>query len=145
MVRRILSCLTVSALAIAVSGCIVVGPGWGWSGGWSTHWTEEVTQEFPLDPVGLKAVDAKTHNGAISFAGGPEGSTEARVIVTKKGGGRTPSDAEDALEAIAVYVKRSASGTARIGWKWRNGRSSGPLYRHGNLVERGYQIGICDD
>jgi hypothetical protein len=121
MVRRVLSCLTASALAVAVSGCIVVGPGWGWSGGWPTHWTEEVTQEFALDPLGLQAIDAKTHNGAISFTGGTEGSTQARVLATKKGGGRTPGDAEDALEAIDVYVKRSATGTVRIGWKWRSG------------------------
>lgn len=121
MGRRIITCLAAGVLAVAVNGCIVVGSGWGWSSGWSTHWTKEVTQELPLDPVELKAIDVRTHNGAISYAGVPEGSAEATVVATIKGGGRTPSDAEKALDAIDVFAERSATGTVRVGWKWHTG------------------------
>jgi len=120
MKRRVLTSMMACTLAFAAGGCIVIGNG-GWSLGWTTHWTEEVTEELQLDPAGLATIDAQTHNGAILFAGQAPGATEAHVTVTKKGGGRSPGDAADALEAIEVFSKRSADGTVRLGWKWRNG------------------------
>ena len=36
-----------------------------------------------------------------------------------KGGGITLDGAQDALDAIEVYVERTGNDTQRIGWKWR--------------------------
>jgi DUF4097 and DUF4098 domain-containing protein YvlB len=123
-IRQSLIGLTASVALIVGSGCIVVGAGWNWSHCGPVVWTEKVTERVPIDPAGLKAVEARTHNGEISFSGQPADSTEAFVVVTKKAGGLTLSDAEEALEAINVYVRRTASHTVRIGWKWRGIRRS---------------------
>jgi hypothetical protein len=106
------------ALLLSNAGCVVVGVGdWGWGSCGTAVWTEPTTDRLSIDPAGLKAVKARTHNGAISLASQAD-TSEAYVIVTKKAGGRTQADAEAALAALEVYVEDSGPGTKLIGWRW---------------------------
>lgn len=126
MIGRVRIMAAVAAvLSLASTGCIVVGVG-GWSS-WrgSTVWTEASTERIGFDAAGLGAVEVRTHNGSITFDGQPAGAGEAYVTVTKKAGGLTQDDAEEALEAIEVYVQRVGLDTQRIGWKWKGTKHAG--------------------
>ncbi len=100
---------TVAGLVwLASVGCTLAGP---------KVWIEE-TQELGFPTAGLTAVEVRTHNGAIGFENQPEPQAEAAVTVTKKAGGLTRAQAEEAMQAIELYSERKADGTQRLGWKW---------------------------
>lgn len=100
--------------ALAGNGCIIVGID-GWSG--PRVWTESETQRLDLD-ADLADLDVRTYNGAISFTA-QSGSTGAYVDVTKKAGGLTSEDAQNALEAMDVFVEPAGAGSQRVGWRWK--------------------------
>lgn len=100
--------------ALAGNGCIIVGID-GWSG--PRVWTESETQRLDLD-ADLTDLDVRTHNGAIAFTA-QSGSTGAYVDVTKKAGGLTSEDAQNALEAMDVFVEPAGAGSQRVGWRWK--------------------------
>ena len=104
-----------AALLAANSGCIVIGVG-GWHG--PAIWTETVTERMPIETAGLTAIEAKTHNGSITFEAQPVGAGEAFVTITKKTGGTCAADAEAAMAALDVSVEPVDNGTVRLGWKW---------------------------
>ena len=122
MTSRKLSYLLVGALAIVNTGCIVVGVGgWSWSIGASV-WTDTQTERIDLDTSNLSAMEVRSHNGGIHFEGQDRRSTESYIIATKKAGGLTPGDAEDAMDAIDVYVESAGNGLQRVGWRWNQPR-----------------------
>ncbi len=104
------------ALLPFIPGCVVVvGDGsWG-CGGPRVHTTQ--SEDRPLDTIGLTALEISTHNGTIDFQGQDGG--QGSVAITKKAGGATEADAQEAMDAIEVFVESAGSGTTRIGWKWR--------------------------
>jgi len=79
-------------------------------------WTEAV-EERPIDTTGLTALEVRTHNGSIDFQSQPAGGN-ATVTITKKAGGTSREDAEEALAAINVFVEPAGSGKTKISWKW---------------------------
>lgn len=120
MTRSRVICLLGSILPLTGTGCIVNLGVSGCSG--PTVWTTSTTEKLPIETANLKALEVRTHNGSITFDGQPVGTTEAFVNVTKKAGGLTQADAEEALDAIDVYVEPAGSGAQRIGWKWKGAR-----------------------
>lgn len=113
----------VSLASLLTTGCIIIANGmYGW-GCSPSVWKEE-TEEVPIDPNGLSAVEVRTHNGAIDFTGQPAGAGSASVTVRKKAGGSTLADAEAAMAALDIYVERSTEGMQRIGWRWKGVRES---------------------
>lgn len=106
-----------AGVPFAASGCVVVAMDGGCSS-WSSPrvWTEAV-EERSIDAAGLTALEVRTHNGSIDFQDQPVGES-ASVTITKKAGGNSKSDAEEALAAIQVYVESTGNGKTRIGWKW---------------------------
>lgn len=122
--RARLMCLLAAVVALSSTGCIVIsGTDWTWCCG-STVWSEGPSERLRIDAADLKALEVRTHNGPISFGAQPAGTSEAYVIVTKKGGGKTIAEAEEALEAIEVYVKPAGGGTQKVGWKWKGNKRS---------------------
>lgn len=119
---RIGLCVLAGLLALSSAGCIVVGIG-GWS--CTTHWTEGVTEELRFDTTDVEGLEVRTHNGKIRFEGESTGNPEAIVTVTKKGGGCTFADAEEALAAIEVYIEDVGERSRRIAWKWNPRKRSG--------------------
>ncbi len=118
--RRVSACFVAAVLPLTGSGCIVVSVG-----GCSRVWTEATTARIPIDTVNLHALEVRTHNGSITYAGQPAEASEAFVAVTRKGGGRTHAAAEEALEAIEVYVERVGAETQRLGWRWKEVKRPG--------------------
>ncbi len=88
-------------------------------GGNPAVWTNEVTEELTIDTSGLARIEARTHNGTVTYTGQDDDSTIATVVVTKKGGGMTLDDAQEALDAIEVVVESRGSDAKRIAWKWK--------------------------
>jgi DUF4097 and DUF4098 domain-containing protein YvlB len=84
-----------------------------------TIWVEGPSETLQIDTANLRALEASTHNGMITFEDQPTGTSEGYVIVTKKGGGKTQAEAEEALEAIDVFVQAKGNGIQSIGWKWK--------------------------
>lgn len=121
-VRNWLIGLTATVLPLTGTGCIVItAGGWGFDG--PKFWTTEQTEQIALDPAQLGSLSARTHNGAITFEGGPG---EAYVVATKKTGGVSAEDAEKAMEALEVFVEPAGSGT-KVGWRWKQPKS--PFWR----------------
>ena len=87
-------------------------------------WTEEVTDELRIETADLARLEARTHNGAISYTGHVDHEPAAIVLVTKKGGGSTGKDAQDALQAIDVYVEKRGSKAKRLAWRWSRPRKN---------------------
>lgn len=100
--------------ALASNGCIIIGIGWDGP----SFWTESRTERLELDTANLSALEVRTRNGSIAFDAASAGDG-AYVDVTKKARGFTPEDAENALDAIDVYVEPAGAGTQRVGWRWR--------------------------
>lgn len=117
-VRWALFACAVSLASIWATGCIIIASGTGTWGCSPSVWKEE-TEEVPIDPNGLSAVEVRTHNGTIDFTGQPAGAGSASVSVHKKAGGSTLADAAAAMDALDVHVERSGDGTQRIGWRWK--------------------------
>lgn len=115
--RTIMILMASAAIPMTGTGCIVASVG-GCSWGGTNVWTEPATERIDLNAAELRALEVKTHNGAITFDGQPAGTPEAYVTVTKKGGGSNLDQAEAALNAIDVFVEDAGAGTTRIGWKW---------------------------
>ena len=116
--RRASLFLGIPLASMMATGCLIIAGG---QCVWSCPpavW-KEATAEIPIDPNGLTALEVRTHNGAIDFTGQPAGTTSASATVHKKAGGTTAADAEEAMNAIEVYVERSADGTQRLGWRWK--------------------------
>ncbi len=119
--KLIHACMAV--IPLWASGCVIVAVDhgcWSWGGPWV--WTE-ATEERPIDTVGLTALEVVTHNGAVDFQSQPADGA-ASVTITKKAGGTTRADAEEALAAIDVFVEPTGSGKTRIGWKWNTPKKS---------------------
>ncbi len=112
-----LSLLVVGAIALTNVGCIISAHSWGLTIG-PAVWTETETERITLNTTGLDALQVRTHNGGIQFEGQDRQSPDAYVIATKKAGGLTISDAEDAMDAILVYVEKTDDGLQKIGWRW---------------------------
>ncbi len=108
----------VGLVSFSSAGCIVIG-GHGWSCCNLKVSTEPVTERIDLDTAGMQGLEARTHNGRVTFEALPVGSSDAFVTVTKKGRGRTLAEAEAALEAIDVFVKPAGDGVQRLGWRWK--------------------------
>ena len=119
--RARLMYLLVAVVPFLSSGCIVIRVN-GSCG--ATVWTTVATERLVIDAANLKALEVRTHNGSISFKDQPAGTSEAYVVFNKKGGGRTHAEAEEALEAINVYVQPTGDGTHKIGWKWEGDKDS---------------------
>lgn len=112
---------TVTAIvSLATSGCLMIGGGWGGP----TVWVDS-TETLPIDSTGMESLVVRTHNGAVTFAGQAEGWTGSSVTVTRKGGGPSLIQAEEALAAIDVFVESVGGGTTKIGWRW-----NGPKHRN---------------
>ena len=93
---------------LACAGCTWAGP---------KVWIEQ-TQELNFDTAGLTALEVRTHNGGINFESQPARNDMAAAVVTKKAGGHTQAEAEEAMAAIGVYSTRQTDGTQRLGWNW---------------------------
>ncbi len=112
-----------AVIPLWASGCIIVAvDGGGWSCGGPLIWTE-ATEERPIDTAGLTTLEVVTHNGAVDFQSQPPDGA-ASVTITKKAGGTTRADAEEALAAIDVFVEPPGNGKTRIGWKWKTPKRS---------------------
>jgi hypothetical protein len=111
--------LLVGVLPLLGSSGVLAGIGGGCG---QTIWVEGPSETLQIDTANLQALEARTHNGAITFEDQPAGTSEAYVIVTRKGGGKTQAEAEEALEAIDVFVQAKGDGTQRIGWKWKGAK-----------------------
>ena len=123
MIRpRKLICPLIVLLLLPLAGCVVVVGTASCSG--PTIWTDPVVEERSIDVASLTGLEIRTHKGSITFEAQPAGSATGRVTVTKKGGGMTPSDAEEALEAMDVFIEPPGDGTQRIGWRWNGIKDS---------------------
>lgn len=109
MMRSKTMVLWAALLPLTLSGCIVGSFG-------SKVWTQPVTEQRSIDSSSLKALEIKTHNGSIHFEG--QTGAIAEITITKKAGGRTMEDAQDALDAMEVFVESAGEGTWRLGWRW---------------------------
>ncbi|MEK6674188.1 MAG: DUF4097 family beta strand repeat-containing protein [Planctomycetota bacterium] len=103
--------------ALSHTGCIIVGQGSG-------MWTETQTEVLNLDPANLRNLEVQTQNGSIEFSGRNDQPSTATVKVTKKVSSGRFSSADDALNAIEVFVEPAHDGTQRVGWRWREPRHS---------------------
>lgn len=103
--------LMAATLVLGQTGCVLIG-------GSPRVWTAVVTETLSIDTENLRALEVRTHNGTIVFDGQPAGTPDAYVTVSKKAGGRSREDAEEALTALNVYTESAGDGKQRIGWKW---------------------------
>lgn len=103
------------------TGCLLaIGDGGGWIG--PRTYTSQA-DDRDLDLSGVSTLEVRTHNGRIDVDGQDAGP--AHLTVTKKAGGASMSDAEEALAAIDVFVESAPGGVVRVGWKWRVPRRPG--------------------
>lgn len=93
--------------------------GGGWFG--DTVWTKETTRKMTFDPDGASAMEVRTYNGFVAFAGDKE--AKPSVTATIKGGGKDEENAVAALEAIEVFVERDGE-IIKIGWRWSEDQKS---------------------
>lgn len=113
--------LGLSMAWLLVSGCIiVVGTGCDWERA-PAAWVEE-TVEVAVDSNGLAALDVKTHNGEIEFAGQPAGGA-VTVTARKKAGGPTVEEAREALAAVEIVAERNG-GEQKLAWRWKGVKKS---------------------
>jgi DUF4097 and DUF4098 domain-containing protein YvlB len=105
--------LATALASITTSGCVIT------CSSSPQVWTDPVEQVLVLPVNNLNRLEARTHNGAITYQGHAEALTEGKVVAKVKGGGKDMADAQDALEAIEVFVEPSADGTTRIGRRWK--------------------------
>lgn len=99
--------LALVALGLTASACIVE----------PRHWVED-TEQFEIALDGARRVRCKVHNGTIAISGASRPTDRVHVHVTKRGGGRTPEDAAQALRNIEL-VREVRSGTLELGWRWK--------------------------
>lgn len=88
-----------------------------------TVWTDKVVERIPLNTSHLEALEVTTHNGFIKYSG-ERRSSDSYVEVTKKTGGRSMQEAEDAFDALEVFVEPGRGGVTKIGWRWSVGKES---------------------
>lgn len=122
-IRTGLICAWATAVPFLASGCMIVAVDGGcrsWGG--PLVWTQAV-EERSIDATGLTALEVRTHNGSIDFQSQPAGGA-ASVTVTKKAGGISKADAEEALAAINVFVQPAGNGKTRISWNWSTPKKS---------------------
>ncbi len=108
-----------AVMGLLSSGCVVVGGNWSCS---SPRVWAEASETLEIDLSGDSSLFAKTHNGGITYEGSSATAGSARVVVTKKGGGRTLEDAENALAAIDVWVDDSSAEGKKLGWRWKESK-----------------------
>ncbi len=114
MLSRLFGVAAVGLWALASMGCNFGG---------ARVWTEAVTESHRVDASGLSSLEVRTHNGGIRYQG--DGTTqEATITVTKKAGGRTRKDAEQAFDALDITIEPNEAGTCRVGWAWKTPRRS---------------------
>ncbi len=119
--RYLLSALAaILSVLPMITGCVMVngatlGP---------QVWTEPDTEDFRIDTEGLDRIEVQTANGAITYTGHTDSAPLAVIAVTKRAAGLTLADAEEALDALEVYVEDRGEKTLRIGWRWATPRES---------------------
>ena len=108
----------IGTLSLGATGCIVAigGAGCTWGCG-SAVWTEKATEELSIGASGLDTLEVRTHNGKVDYTA--SNGSDVAVTVTKMGGGLTSKAAQDALDAIDVYVESAGDGVQRLGWRWK--------------------------
>lgn len=112
------SCGRVATRVLLLAGSLLGAGGCG-----PRVWIEEtVTQPLPMSA--LTELTIKTHNGHIGFEGRPDIS-DGTITVSKRAGGRTLDQAEEAMDAIEVAVESSGDGHTTLGWKWSVPRAFG--------------------
>lgn len=92
----------------------------------SVVWVEN-TEDMQIDAAGLKKLAVKTHNGSVNYSGGAGGGGSAGTIqvkVTKKAGGLTQADAEEALANLEVFNEADGADGRVINHRWKGIRKS---------------------
>lgn len=118
---RMFALLGLSVISVFGPGCVVVvAGGCDWSQS-PAVWAEETVQ-IPLETVGLSAMDVRTHNGDVDFAGNP-GAVPAGIVAQKRAGSSSMDDAREALAAIEIVSER-AGGEHRLSWRWKGEKRS---------------------
>lgn len=107
-------------LSLMSSGCIVViADVDGWDGG-GPRVNVTTTEERTFETNGVSAVDIETHNGSITFDG-QAGGGAGQVTITKKAGGRTQEEADQAMAAIEIVFGQKGD-VFEMGWRWKTPR-----------------------
>ncbi len=107
-----------SLLLWAGTGCVVVGLSSTSGCRDSPRVWAEAMEELQIDTADLTTLEVRTHNGAITHTARSDEAATAIVTITRRGGGATQADAEEALAAIQVYSETAGDSVHRIGWKW---------------------------
>lgn len=89
----------------------------------SVVWVES-TEDMQIDAAGLKKLAVKTHNGAVNYQGSAGGASTIQVKVTKKAGGLTQADAEEALASLEVFNEADGADGRVINHRWKGLRKS---------------------
>ncbi len=112
--RRTVCSTLLLLVCVGSSGCVIVSGGWG--GCRSTVWVE-AEQNVTVGIDGLQTLDVQTHNGRVTYAGA-NNSTQVTAQVHLKGGARSMEEAQNALDAIEVFVEPGKQGRQLLGWRW---------------------------
>ena len=108
----------VGTMSLAATGCVVAIGGAGCTWGCGTMvWTDKATETLSIGASGLETLEVRTHNGKVDYTASTD--SEVAVTVTKMGGGLTRAAAEDAMDAIDVYVESVGDGVQRLAWRWK--------------------------
>lgn len=84
----------------------------------SVVWVEQ-TEDMQIDAARLKKLAVKTHNGAVNYSGSAGGASTIQVKVTKKAGGLTLADAEEALANLEVFNEADGADGRVINHRWK--------------------------
>ncbi len=89
----------------------------------SVVWVEE-TEDMQIDAAGLKKLAVKTHNGSVNYTAGAGGASTIQVKITRKAGGLTQADAEEALANLEVFNEADGADGRVINHRWKGIRKS---------------------
>lgn len=89
----------------------------------SVVWVEN-TEDMQIDAGGLKKLAVKTHNGAVNYTADAAGASTIQVKVTKKVGGLTQADAEEAMANLEVFNEADGADGRVINHRWKGIRKS---------------------
>ena len=112
---------TVDVASAVLALCFV----WGCAGGCRTVWTQSTDERVTFEQPGTTSLVVVTHNGRIRIVGQSNDTGPAVVVATKKAGARTLEAAQEALDAIEVFVEHRGEGERVLGWRWREGKHRG--------------------
>lgn len=111
-----ISTKTISMLILSLAP-VVLGCRWG-----NTVWTDPVVESRTLDSASVRSLEIRTHNGSIAYSS-DSAAAQTTVTITRKGGGSTHQQAQEALAAIEVFVEPAGGGQYKIGYRWKEERS----------------------